>query len=56
MAIAAVEAARQTADTVIVYLYWGTELDACPNPLQEPLAQVATTALAAHQRARAGNR
>ena len=38
--MAAVEAARQTADTVIVYLHWGTELDACPNPLQEPLAQV----------------
>ena len=38
--VAAVEAARQTADTVIVYLHWGTELDACPNPLQEPLAQV----------------
>ena len=37
--VAAVEAARQTADTVIVYLHWGTELDACPNPLQEPLAQ-----------------
>ena len=38
--VSAVEAARQTADTVIVYLHWGTELDACPNPLQEPLAQV----------------
>jgi len=38
--VAAVEAARRTADTVIVYLHWGTELDACPNPLQEPLAQV----------------
>ncbi len=37
--VAAVESARQTADTVIVYLHWGTELDACPNPLQEPLAQ-----------------
>ena len=37
--VAAVEAARKTADTVIVYLHWGTELDACPNPLQEPLAQ-----------------
>ena len=36
----AVEAARKTADTVIVYLHWGTELDACPNPLQEPLAHV----------------
>ncbi len=38
--VAAVEAARLRADTVIVYLHWGTELDACPNPLQEPLAQV----------------
>ena len=38
--VAAVEAARKTADTVVVYLHWGTELDACPNPLQEPLAQV----------------
>jgi hypothetical protein len=37
--VAAVEAARKTADTVIVYLHWGTELDTCPNPLQEPLAQ-----------------
>ncbi len=37
--VAAVEAARKTADTVIVYLHWGTELDACPNPVQEPLAQ-----------------
>jgi Bacterial capsule synthesis protein PGA_cap len=37
--VAAVEAARKTADTVVVYLHWGTELDACPNPLQEPLAQ-----------------
>ncbi len=36
----AVEAARKTADTVIVYLHWGTELDACPNPRQEPLAQL----------------
>ncbi len=38
--VAAVEAARRTADTVVVYLHWGTELDACPNPVQEPLAQV----------------
>ena len=37
--VADVEAARKTADTVIVYLHWGTELDACPNPRQEPLAQ-----------------
>jgi hypothetical protein len=38
--VAAVEAARRTADTVIVYLHWGTELQSCPNPLQEPLAQL----------------
>jgi Bacterial capsule synthesis protein PGA_cap len=38
--VAAVEAARRTADTVVVYLHWGTELDPCPNPSQEPLAQV----------------
>jgi Bacterial capsule synthesis protein PGA_cap len=38
--VAAVESARKTADTVIVYLHWGTELNACPNPVQEPLAQV----------------
>jgi hypothetical protein len=37
--VGAVEAARKVSDTVIVYLHWGTELDACPNPLQEPLAQ-----------------
>jgi poly-gamma-glutamate capsule biosynthesis protein CapA/YwtB (metallophosphatase superfamily) len=37
--VAAVEAARQTADTVIVYLHWGTETDDCPNPIQEPLAE-----------------
>jgi poly-gamma-glutamate synthesis protein (capsule biosynthesis protein) len=38
--VAAVEAARKTADTVVVYLHWGTELQDCPNPLQEPLAQL----------------
>jgi Bacterial capsule synthesis protein PGA_cap len=38
--VAAVEAARRTADTLIVYLHWGTELQNCPNPLQEPLAQL----------------
>jgi hypothetical protein len=38
--VAAVEQSRKTADTVVVYVHWGTELDACPNPLQEPLAQV----------------
>ena len=38
--VQAVEQARKTADTVVVYVHWGTELDPCPNPLQEPLAQV----------------
>ena len=28
------------SDTVIVFLHWGTELDACPNPDQEPLANL----------------
>jgi poly-gamma-glutamate synthesis protein (capsule biosynthesis protein) len=42
--LAAVEAARKSADTVIVYLHWGTELDACPNPLQEPLAKALVAA------------
>jgi hypothetical protein len=39
-----VEAARRVSDTVVVYLHWGTELDACPNPLQEPLANVLVAA------------
>ena len=30
---------RRTADTVIVYVHWGTETQACPNPQQEPLAE-----------------
>lgn len=38
--IAEVEKIRPTVDTLIVYLHWGTELQACPNPLQEPLAQL----------------
>jgi poly-gamma-glutamate synthesis protein (capsule biosynthesis protein) len=38
--VAAVEAARREADTVVVYLHWGTEQQDCPNPLQEPLAQL----------------
>jgi poly-gamma-glutamate synthesis protein (capsule biosynthesis protein) len=36
--VRAVEAARRVSDTVVVFLHWGTELDACPNPDQEPLA------------------
>ncbi len=42
--VSAVEAARRVSDTVIVYLHWGTELDACPNPDQEPLAQILVAA------------
>jgi poly-gamma-glutamate synthesis protein (capsule biosynthesis protein) len=42
--VAAVEAARRVADTVVVYLHWGTELDACPNPQQQPLAGVLVAA------------
>jgi hypothetical protein len=36
--VQAVESARKTADTVVVYLHWGTETQTCPNALQEPLA------------------
>ena len=34
-----VQQARRSSDTVIVYVHWGTETQACPNPQQEPLAQ-----------------
>ncbi|WP_433178385.1 CapA family protein [Actinoallomurus sp. CA-150999] len=34
-----VRAARKKADTVIVYLHWGKELDPCPLPRQKTLAQ-----------------
>jgi poly-gamma-glutamate capsule biosynthesis protein CapA/YwtB (metallophosphatase superfamily) len=37
--VQAVQAARRTSDTVVVYLHWGTETVACPDPQQEPLAQ-----------------
>jgi poly-gamma-glutamate synthesis protein (capsule biosynthesis protein) len=37
--VRAVQQARRTSDTVVVYLHWGTEVQACPNPEQEPLAQ-----------------
>jgi hypothetical protein len=36
--IRAVEDARRIDDTVVVFLHWGIQLDACPDPLQEPLA------------------
>jgi poly-gamma-glutamate synthesis protein (capsule biosynthesis protein) len=34
-----VQQVRRTADTVIVYVHWGTETQACPNPQQEPFAR-----------------
>lgn len=34
-----VQKVRKTADTVIVYVHWGTETQSCPNPQQEPLAR-----------------
>jgi poly-gamma-glutamate capsule biosynthesis protein CapA/YwtB (metallophosphatase superfamily) len=37
--VKAVQTARKTSDTVVVYLHWGTETEACPNPQQLPLAQ-----------------
>ena len=37
--VAAVQAARKTSDTVVVFLHWGTETSQCPNALQEPLAR-----------------
>lgn len=36
--VSEVEKVRKWADTVVVYVHWGTQLDTCPNPLQEPLA------------------
>jgi poly-gamma-glutamate synthesis protein (capsule biosynthesis protein) len=33
-----VQAVRKTADTVIVYVHWGTETQSCPDALQPPLA------------------
>ena len=36
--VQAVQAARRIDDTVIVFLHWGIQLDACPDPIQEPLA------------------
>ena len=37
--VAAVEAARATADTVVVFLHWGVELAVCPSEDQRLLAQ-----------------
>jgi poly-gamma-glutamate synthesis protein (capsule biosynthesis protein) len=37
--LAAVRAARRIAPVVIVFMHWGTERDACPNPSQRSLAR-----------------
>ncbi len=37
--LAAVRAARRLAPVVIVFMHWGTERDACPDPGQQPLAR-----------------
>ena len=34
-----VQQVRRSADTVVVYLHWGTETQTCPNPQQPPLAE-----------------
>lgn len=39
-----VEAARATADTVIVYLHWGVETETCPSDSQQELAQTLSDA------------
>ncbi len=38
--VEAVQAARAEADTVVVFLHWGTETETCPNSSQQELAQV----------------
>lgn len=37
--VQAVQAARRTSDTEVVFLHWGTETKQCPNAIQEPLAK-----------------
>jgi len=34
-----VQQVRRSADTLVVYLHWGTETQTCPNPQQPPLAE-----------------
>ncbi len=36
--VAAVVAAREAADTVVVYVHWGNELEQCPSTAQQELA------------------
>jgi poly-gamma-glutamate capsule biosynthesis protein CapA/YwtB (metallophosphatase superfamily) len=42
--VRAVREARASADTVVVYLHWGTELEQCPNASQPPLARLLASA------------
>jgi poly-gamma-glutamate synthesis protein (capsule biosynthesis protein) len=42
--IAAVQAARPNADTLVVYLHWGEEGATCPTPRQQELAQALVAA------------
>ena len=42
--VAAVRAARAAADTVVVYLHWGTERVSCPTPVQRELARTLVAA------------
>ena len=42
--LAAVQAARPGADTLVVYLHWGPEGSSCPTPRQQELAQGLVTA------------
>jgi poly-gamma-glutamate synthesis protein (capsule biosynthesis protein) len=37
--LAAIEAERLSADTIVVYLHWGTEREVCPTGRQQTLAQ-----------------
>lgn len=36
--VAEVRATRERADTVVVFVHWGTETEVCPNSLQQELA------------------
>lgn len=38
--VRAVRTARASADTVVVFLHWGTELQQCPNPQQPQLLRL----------------
>jgi hypothetical protein len=42
--VTAITAARPEADTLVVYLHWGSEGDQCPTPRQQELAQALVNA------------